>query len=989
MYKQVFQRIIDASQNNSLTFFVGAGVSALSDAPKWSDLINDICREMGREPNAEYTSDEYLRIPQMYYYSIDKDNEKYYTFLKGCFEKGELVPNTIHKMLLRFNPCSFITTNFDELLEDAAIQSAQGFKSIACDSEIASINGDRYILKVHGDLKHKNIVFKEEDYLNYSEKFKLTETVLKSIFSMNTVVFIGYGLNDYNIKLVLNWAKTLLNDQFNEPIFIHTGSEELSREELLYQESKGVKVVECKKCKTDISEETDYLERYKCVLDAIAAYSSSTVEGKSDSEAFDVLYELLSPLDKLNALRKQDVHKKIGEYVYIGENGVISLFKETCNLLRRYSEINNLSDADLAKLEPSAFEKYKTISSVFLKARITHIREEHTYTQIKGSCTLGDLLCTSFDYCGMHAFCKRKRHNVQELYQQAYYLAKMMRYEEAFFLFLKVAQEAFKRKDYCTYYLAQINCNSLQMGMESLNRYYRCYDMDQVRNCALTEDQVEHLFDKLPTEFINTYASLKDLHSPNLLYKYFYNAYIDGKKLQNAIESNALEMGLSSSGKAMCRINDYLHFLLCNGLYLDEFTEFKSAITNLMGLLVYKYSEQNKKKLLSGFPEGLTNEKVEFDEFDFYCFVEYFESKDILKLLNKYEIETIEFQNIDAICDAVTNLLQYYDQVLEKSKDFVEVISYQGKIKTCLTLLRFMNIPQKTVDAVCQFILKREYREILINDKVLFLDQQLYRRKMYSAVTAKLIEDKLLFYIDSHIKAIEDGTKFELMSTSSSINYCNLVHYISSETGYHSRRLAMRVSKIIKLENPVMLRHVVEHYSHHVSPYQKAKLVKWAKESLKAKFDFKLLTLLVDNNAKISAEMIAQFQDFLRKEVGKYETTKNGKKSFEAFPEDKNLFELNQAGYWCFLGYLKKAPFSEFLGKSDIFDFYFLFTHFDFAKFDVTWLIASPERALILISKRKIVRQKVREKIAEALQNGNLSKKDEAKLAQILAKHFC
>ena len=29
------------------------------------------------------------------------------------------------------------------------------------------------------------------------------------------------------------------------------------------------------------------------------------------------------------------------------------------------------------------------------------------------------------------------------------------------------------------------------------------------------------------------------------------------------------------------------------------------------------------------------------------------------------------------------------------------------------------------------------------------------------------------------------------------------------------------------------------------------------------------------------------------------------------------------------------------------------------------------------------------EKIAEALQNGNLSKKDEVKLAQILAKHFC
>lgn len=988
MYEEIFQRIVNASQNNSLTFFVGAGVSALSNAPKWSDLIDDMCRELGREPKEEYTSDEYLRIPQMYYYSIDKDNEKYYTFLRRCFEKGELVPNTIHKMLLRFNPCSFVTTNFDELLEDAAIQSAQGFKSIACDSEIASINGDRYILKLHGDLKHKNIVFKEEDYLNYSEKFKLTETVLKSIFSMNTVVFIGYGLNDYNIKLVLNWAKTLLNDQFNEPIFIHTGSEELSREELLYQESKGVKVVECKKCESDISNETEYLERYKCVLDAIVAYSGSSVEGKSDVEAFDVLYELLSPLDKLNALRKQDVRKKIGEYVYISENGVISLFKETCNLLKRYSEINNLSDVDQAKLEPFVLEKYKTISSVFLKARITHIREEKTYTQIKGMCTLGDLFCTSFDYCGMHSFCKRKRHNVHELYKQAYYLAKMMKYDEAYFLFLKVAREAFKSKDYCMYYFAQINCNSLQTGMESLNSYYRCYDMDKVKSSALTEDQGERLFDKLPTEFKNTYASLKDLHSPNLLYKYFYNVYIDGKKLQNAIESNSLEMGLSSSGKAMCRINDYLHFLLRNGLYLDEFTEFKSAITNLMGLLVYKYSEQNKKKLLRGFPEELKNEKVEFDELDFYCFVEYFESKDLLKLLNKYEIDTIEFQNIDTICDAVINLLQYYDQVLEKSKSLVEVISYQGKIKTCLTLLRFMDIPQKTVDAVCQFILKREYREILINDKVLFLDRQLYRRQMYSATTAKLVEDKLLFYIDSHIKAIENGTKFDLLSTSS-INYYNLVHYISPQKEYHSRRLAIRVSKIIKLGNPVLLTHVVEHYSHYVSPYQKAKIVAWAKKTLEKKFDFKLLSLLMDCNAKIGSSIIVQLQEFLREEIKKDEAAKKERKSIKVFPREERLFELNQVGYWCFLGLLKKQPFAEFLGKSDIFDFYYLFTHFDFSKFDVSWLIFSPERGLKAISGRKTVRDKVRTRIAEALRDGNLSKKDEAKLTHILAKYFC
>ena len=57
--------------------------------------------------------------------------------------------------------------------------------------KFSNINGNKYILKLHGDIEHQNIVFKEEDYLNYSENFKLIETLLKSIFSMNTVVFIG------------------------------------------------------------------------------------------------------------------------------------------------------------------------------------------------------------------------------------------------------------------------------------------------------------------------------------------------------------------------------------------------------------------------------------------------------------------------------------------------------------------------------------------------------------------------------------------------------------------------------------------------------------------------------------------------------------------------------------------------------------------------------------------------------------------------------
>ena len=150
MYKELFKRIVEASQTESLTFFVGAGVSKLSDAPKWSELIDDFSDSLGRDRKSNYSNEEYLSIPQMYYYSIGQDEGKYYDFINNCFGSKKLIPNVIHKMLFDMNPHALITTNFDDLLETAASDKCQGFAIVACDDEISQINGNRFILKVHG-----------------------------------------------------------------------------------------------------------------------------------------------------------------------------------------------------------------------------------------------------------------------------------------------------------------------------------------------------------------------------------------------------------------------------------------------------------------------------------------------------------------------------------------------------------------------------------------------------------------------------------------------------------------------------------------------------------------------------------------------------------------------------------------------------------------------------------------------------------------------
>ncbi len=987
MYEKELQRILDASQNNALTFFVGAGISALSGAPTWKGLIQAISDKLGQKRKDEYSSDEYLQIPQMYYYSLGDNKEEYFKFVKAQLHSSDLGPNTIHREMLNLNPASFITTNYDTLLEDAAIQYCQGFKVVSRDEDVPTIFGDRFILKLHGDFKYNNFVLKEEDYLNYSENFKLIETLVKSIFSTNTVVFIGYGLNDYNIKLILNWTKTLLKGSFREPIFIYTGDRALTDAEIIYQESKGLVVVQCNKL---IESSDEYLERYQSLFNALRNQSKLLLEGKSEEEAFDILYNSLQPLNKLNALRIRDISKHLHHLIRIDDSGIIHILPNEKLLLKKFFAINQMSESQQKKLTKDTLEKYYCILNVFKKARILEVDDGKNIKQfITGEVPFADKSCILFDYTFMHAFSAKAYKSLRNNYKKAFYLSRLRRYEEAFFGYSEVAKQAFKNKDYLLYYLAESNCISLSKVIKNANRWYRCYDLDAIEKMSPNDSEVEDLFRRLPVEFRNTYDNLKDIHSASMLYQYSYEAFVDGQKLQRAIETESIEFGLTSSGKVISKINDYLHFLLGNGIVADVFSEYRNTVKNLMSLLVYKYSTQGKKILHDEiFPSNESNE-VYFDEIDFHCFIELFDAKEIIALLTKYHIETIEFQNMDQIEAAVMNLLNYYKKAVGYSKNNIDILALQKQIKNCLALLRYVQISQSLVDRICSFILTQEFREILINDKILFLDHQLAHRKMYSNATRKIVEKTLISYLDRHIAALNNDERFELYSASAGINYYNLVHYISpSEEKYYSRKLSARISQIINNNLSPMYSQITQHYGGYVSKYQKRKLVSLANKALLNDFRFNLFTMLVKFNARINNEVKAQLIAYLKQKVEAAKTS-NSNKCVRVYPPEKPYEELEQVGYWCLIKVLKAKDFEEFLGYSAEFDFYCEYRNYDFNRFEVSWLLKLHQHALEQIAKNSKVRKNIRIAIASALADMEISSTDKQKLQSILVKHFC
>ena len=279
-------------------------------------------------------------------------------------------------------------------------------------------------------------------------------------------------------------------------------------------------------------------------------------------------------------------------------------------------------------------------------------------------------------------------------------------------------------------------------------------------------------------------------------------------------------------------------------------------------------------------------------------------------------------------------------------------------------------------------------REILIDDKILFLDRQLERRKMYSKETSRIVENTLISYLDRNISALKNGERFEVLSRNTGINYCNLVHYIFAPGEKHfSRRLAARVSQIIDNNLFQMNRQITQHYYGYVSNNQQKKLITWANKQSRTNFSFDLFEMLVQCDARISKAAKTQLKIFLRQRIDAAQENNNN--GIVVYPNKRPYEELDQVGYWCLISVLNAKDFREFLGNSAAFDFYCEYTKFDFNKFDVSWLLNLYPHTLEQIAKNEKVKGCVRVAIANALNDGEIALSDSQRLQSILIKHFC
>ena len=191
--------------------FIGSGISMWSGLPSWSGMIEELAQFVeSAGANADLVRAEAQRgdLLQAASYGFDKlTKQQIGEFIRAACRYGIAKPHEIHRKIVSLGPRCFVTTNYDNLIEeslrkwqpDRFFRPPVTNRHLTETAEIVHARAIDFIFKPHGDAADsESIILTREQYrqlLPQGERQAALES-LKMLLASRPVVYLGFGLRD-------------------------------------------------------------------------------------------------------------------------------------------------------------------------------------------------------------------------------------------------------------------------------------------------------------------------------------------------------------------------------------------------------------------------------------------------------------------------------------------------------------------------------------------------------------------------------------------------------------------------------------------------------------------------------------------------------------------------------------------------------------------------------------------------------------------------
>lgn len=191
--------------------FVGSGISRWSGLPSWEGLIDGLSKYLednGLDASLVRQEAKYGDLLQAASYGFLKlTRPQIASFIRQASQTGKAAPSEIHRAIMALGPSCFITTNYDDLLEQSYRQcrSTPSEPNIVLNTQILEqadiihAQARQFIFKPHGDARNaESIILTREQYRMLLPEGPLSATLntFKTLLQSRPVLFLGFGLRD-------------------------------------------------------------------------------------------------------------------------------------------------------------------------------------------------------------------------------------------------------------------------------------------------------------------------------------------------------------------------------------------------------------------------------------------------------------------------------------------------------------------------------------------------------------------------------------------------------------------------------------------------------------------------------------------------------------------------------------------------------------------------------------------------------------------------
>lgn len=630
LHNAYIKNIKQANENDRLAIFVGAGVSKSSDTdyinlPLWSELINELKSDLNITEELDH-----LKLAQLYY--LEFGEQTYNQTLRKYFPE-DITPSSLHRTILKVNPRLIITTNWDSIIENAIEQEGYLYDTICTDKALVSSTSPNKFIKIHGDFKNHNIVFKEDDYLNYSRAFPLIENYIKSIFSTYTVLFLGYSYNDINLKHIMKWIQNYSSSA--PPMYLVSFKKDKPQESYLRNHGITTLVLDSESYSID---KTQNLEEKSALTESFLTsiiQDDRAVDPNDEKEVISFIYERIKHLKQQSSITHSQIQRAITNCgFHYDDDGlnILELFKPQGVMTTDYRETTRSLHEKFLKIlfridffHEDEKEKFYRINS-----RLTDVFSILALARIKGV-----VLPNDDDSGKIMYFVNEKIDSAQNLEQQDRKHISFFSYECKSNDFIKsLSSESYESYKYSAYELAFKKNSELIIACKRHKIYsillialfnknsilWRLKYSYSIENRNDFENEVEvdlqDEFFKFPRSEIKKNQALYDflaLHSVHQKANECTKKILELTKAVENIKAGGMSFNNNADEPTSTHIN-LLMFALKNHIMIDQYAPYKAVMRDFVKISILRQS---------------VKETVKFNQYEFYSAIQFFSSKEL------------------------------------------------------------------------------------------------------------------------------------------------------------------------------------------------------------------------------------------------------------------------------------------------------------------------------------------------------------------------